>query len=252
MILPELEMSRAGIDRYVVALGHSDLASYQEWYGLKPDDIVGPITSSQLAERRCGMPDFAGGREGAQWPRLCMEVPAAYEFSSIPADIAKQAWKLAIEMWNKVCGITLELIESLANAKIWATDGPLPGPVLAWSELARDRCTDRLEQRYDTTISYVVDFLAKIIGHELGHALGLQHSRDRADLLFSSIGNAPFSSYPGPGDLREVLKRYGEPDEPPTPPEPDKPIVVAKFVASKVGQEFTVLTGKKSDGGWEI
>lgn len=250
MIPAELQLDSVNVTDYVQQLGHADLPAYQAWYGLTPDNVIGPITSSLLTEDRCGVGDFAGA-ENAQWPRSCMGVTVAYDFSSIPADIAKAAWKLAIEMWNRACGITLEMIGRVSEAMIWATDGPLPGAVLAWSELARDRCDSRLEQRYDTTISYVIDFLAKIIGHELGHALGLNHSRSRADLLFSSIGNAPFSTYPGPGDLREVLRRYGEPTKPPTPPTPDKPTVIAEFEATEAGQKFAVVI-KSGGGGWEF
>ena len=249
IIVPQLETSPQAIDDYVKALGHRDLIGYQQWYGLKPDGIVGPVTSSLLAERRCGVPDFAGAEE-AQWPRSCMVVPVAYRFDSIDGAIARDAWALGIKFWNDICGIELRLVNDIAGGKIWATDGPLPGPTLAWSELARNECDDSLQQRYDTTISYTVDFLAKIIAHELGHAIGLQHSNDRRDVLFSSIGNASFSSYPGPGDIREALKRYGEPTEPPTPPD-EEPELIHFWTAEYAGQKFMV-TSSKPDGGWEF
>ncbi len=250
IIVPQLETSPQAIDDYVKALGHENLFAYQAWYGLQPDGIIGPVTSSLLSERRCGVPDFAGAEE-AQWPRSCMAVPVAYDFSSIDPDIAAQAWRLGVKFWNDICGIELRIGGFLSDAWIWATDGPLPGPTLAWSELARDRCDDRLEQRYDTTISYTVDFLAKIIAHELGHAIGHQHSSDRRDLLFPSIGNAPFSSYPGRGDVFEALKRYGEPTAPPSPPDKE-PEVLLEWVAKEAGQRFVLLSGNNPDGGWRF
>ena len=253
IIVPQLETSPQAIDDYVKALGHEDLICYQVWYGLKADGIVGPVTSSLLAERRCGVPDFAhAGEENAQWPRSCMAVPVSYVFDSIPSDIAAQAWALGIKFWNQICGIELSIVDWPVDGKIWATDGPLPGPVLAWSELARDDCEDRLEQRYDTTISYTIDFLAKIVGHELGHAIGHQHSNDRRDLLFPSIGNAPFSSDPGPGDIFEAVSRYGEPTEPPTPPDDEKTEVLHEWVAKQAGQKFVLITGSTTpEGGWK-
>ncbi len=250
IIVPQLQTTPQAIEDYVQALGHGSLIRYQAWYGLKADGIVGDKTSSLLAERRCGVRDFAGA-EAAQWPRSCMVVPVVYDFDSIDRNIAAQAWALGIKFWNDICGIELRLGGKFNDGKIWAADGPLPGPTLAWSELSRNRCDDRLEQRYDTTVSYTVDFLAKIVGHELGHAIGHQHSNDRRDLLFPSIGDAPFSSYPGPGDVREALKRYGEPTEPPPPDE--KPEVLYFWVAKYAGEKFMVTTGNKPDGGgWEF
>ena len=251
MIFPaELNLSRASVDGYVVQLGHADLPAYQEWYGLKPDNIIGPITSSHLSEPRCGVPDFIGA-ETAQWPQSCMEVPTTYDFDRIDADISEKAWKLATNKWNEVCGITLQL-DIGRDGKIWATDGPLPGSTLAWSFLANDNCNARLEQRYDTTISYTVGFLTKIIFHELGHAVGLQHSRKREDIMFASIGSAPWSSYPSQNDIDRVVARYGEPTPTDPPTDPEKPEVIVEFTAKKVGQKFVLLTGKEPDNGWEI
>ena len=250
MIVPQLETSPQAVSDYVQRLGHVSLTAYQAWYGLKADGIVGDKTSSLLAERRCGVPDFAGA-EGAQWPRECMVVSVSYAFDSIDPNIAAQAWFLGLQFWNEICGIELLLVDRITGGKIWATDGPLPGPVLAWSELARDRCDDHLEQRYDTLEDYTVDFLAKIIAHELGHALGLRHSNNRLDVMFASIGNAPLSTYPGPGDLREADDRYGETTAPPAPPE-DKLEVLHEWVATAVGQKFAVVSGNKPDVGWKI
>lgn len=244
----ELQLNSVAVQDYVQQLGHASLAEYQKWFGLRDDGIIGPVTSSLLCEPRCGVPDFAGP-ETAQWPRSCMTVPVSYDFDRINSVIAEQAWKLATDKWTEVCGVVLELVDD--NGKIWATDGPLPGPTLAWSFLANDSCNARLEQRYDTTISYTVEFLLKIIFHELGHALGLGHTNNRADIMFPSIGSQPWSVYPSLNDVARVVQRYGEPTEPPAPP-PDKPIVIAEFEAVEAGQKFVVLSGEKPDDGWKI
>jgi len=246
----ELQLGDVAVVDYVQQLGHADLPAYQEWYGLKPDNIVGPITSSLLAEPRCGVPDFAGA-EKAQIPRECMEVSVTYDFDSIDAEIAAAAWKLATDKWNEFCGITMNLSKGTGGT-IWATDGPLPGSTLAWSFLPTDRCDERMEQRYDTTISYVIEFLAKIILHELGHGAGLRHTNSRLDIMFASIGPAPLNSYPSEADIRRMVQRYGDPTEPPPPPPPGKPKVIFEFTAKEAGQKFALLTGADPDDGWEI
>ena len=185
----DIPLDFAIVGSYVRQLGHVSIKSYQAWNDLKPDGIVGPITSSYLMAPRCGVPDFAGGPEKAQWPTSCQDVTVSYDFDQIDSGIAEQAWLQALIKWNEVCGINLNLTDQ--RGQIWATDGPLPGSTLAWSFLANDSCNASLEQRYDTTISYTVGFLAKIILHEVGHALGLQYSNRRADILYPSISGDP-------------------------------------------------------------
>lgn len=240
---PELAIDQTAIDHYVQGLGHADLKAYQEWYGLKPDGIVGPITSTIMAEPRCGVPDFAGVEE-AQWPRNCMVVTVSYDFDSINSNLAADAWKMALDKWNEVCGITLDLLAlGSARGQIWATDGPLPGSTLAWSFLANDSCNASLEQRYDTTIRYTIEFLAKIIFHEIGHACGLGHSNRRDDIMFPSIGPAPWSSYPSQNDIRRMIQRYGEAAPPPPPPPPD-PDEGWEIVDGEVTIRFREFTNK--------
>ena len=245
----ELQLNSLAVGDYIRQLGHASLADYQKWYGLRDDGVIGPITSSLLAEPRCGVPDFAGA-EKAQWPRSCMIVPVAYEFDRIDANIAAQAWKMALDKWTEVCGVVLELVDGLNNGKIWATDGPLPGSTLAWSFLANDRCNARLEQRYDTTISYTVEFLTKIIFHEVGHALGLGHSNRRSDIMWPSISGTPWSAYPSQNDINRVVQRYGEPEPIPEPPTtPEKPKVLFTTPPAREGQTFSLVTGKTTNGG---
>lgn len=50
--------------------------------------------------------------------------------------------KLRIVAWNN------------GNTHVWATNGPLPGSTLAWSMLANGSCSQRAEQRYDTTVRW--------------------------------------------------------------------------------------------------
>ena len=204
--------------------GFDDVRSYQDWHGLLPDGLAGPITTASMLAPRCGCPDYQEARGNqASWPRRCMDVSTAYELPGLnltPEQIAS-AWKTATSLWSGACGISLATIDDIDKAQIWAKSKPLPGSTLAWSYLPNGRCRERLEQRYDTTVDWNHDFLAKTMLHELGHALGLTHSNNRADIMFPRIVDRPLLSYPSTNDRARVVNLYGQPvpdDNTPEPP----------------------------------
>lgn len=207
-------------DDLAESLGYSSIQDYQDWFGLEPDGIVGPITSAHMTQPRCGVPDvMAAGI--SQIPRSCMDhVEVFYSFNGMraTAEDIRQAWSMAVAEWNQACGINLVFVKSLSESRIHATAGPLQGSTLAWSYLPQGNCSDRMEQKYNTSLSGR-DYLAKVILHEVGHAIGLEHSRNQLSIMYPSIQSLPFSSYPNPEDIQQVVDRYGPPaDKPPQPP----------------------------------
>lgn len=238
-----LDLDVGRVNEYVRRLGHDSLPDYQRWFGLKPDGVIGPKTSSRLMEKRCGVPDNLA-LQHAQIPRNCMDVPVAWEFDEIDAEVAAKAWKLAIDKWNAACGLRAHIVESIRDAIVWATDGPLPGGTLAWSMFPRG-CKDKIEERYDTEeIPYLVLFLAKIILHELGHAWGLEHSNKQDDIMFPSISNRPWSSYLSQNDIARVVEKYGPSTDPPPPDEDDDEKVLFEYTARTAGQKIRLVTGR--------
>jgi len=215
-----MQTSEIAIDaaKTVESFGHDSIEAYQEWYGLKPDGISGPKTTTHIVQPRCAVPDFMGAGQNAQWPKACMELTVSYNFDQIQFSQLEQAWDLALSGWSDNCGVSFLVIGDIHASDIWATDGALPGSTLAWSFLANNRCDNRIEQRYDTLVSWSLDFFVKTCMHELGHALGLEHSNDSNDLMYPSIQNKPFSAYPATGDKQKVVQRYGPNiDEPAIP-----------------------------------
>ena len=205
--------------------GFDDVESYQQWHGLATDGVAGPITTTSMSQPRCGLPDFQLSREPekASWPRNCMRVATAYRLNlNLDDDAIESAWDKALGLWSASCGLELSRIEAMQEANIWATSGPLPGSTLAWSYLPNGNCRERLEQRYDTTVTWNHDFLAKTILHEVGHAIGLTHSNRQSDIMYPSITGRTLSSYPSPNDKRRVVAYYGDSQDP-TPPPPPPP-----------------------------
>jgi hypothetical protein len=223
------------------------VAQYQEWHGLEPDGYPGPKTSTLMTQPRCGCPDWQPARppDEASWPRSCLEVPVAYRLQlNVDDDVILSAWGAALEKWNRVCGITLELIGPMSEAKIWARSGPLPGSTLAWSYLPNGNCRERLEQKYDSEHRWSHDFLAKTILHELGHAIGLTHSRSQSDIMYPSITGRELSSYPSPNDRRRVVGFYGEPGPAPDP-DPDQDPGLSRVTITGPALEAGTYTVRK-------
>jgi hypothetical protein len=253
-------------DELVVKYGHESVAKYQEWYGLKADGVAGPVTTGLLHSRFCSTPDFAN-REEAGWPQSVRDKPWAYRFGrlrGLSKDQILQSITLAHEHISKMSAATIRLIEDFDGADIWATSGGLSGGTLAWSYLPNGSCSDRLEQRYDSSNrNWSPNQFTLVLVHEDLHAMGLDHSNDRRDIMYPSINpNATLNDYPGPGDLARMIRLYGErpadppidPTDPPIDPtDPVNPSIYKHYkkLVTDMRDLFTnsVITFPKPNGG---
>lgn len=127
--------------------------------------------------------------------------------------IYDEAWR----QWEAVCDIEPIRIVSATDANVWASQGSIDGPwgTLAYSYLPCGSSADtQLTQLYDDGETWTYPFLLACACHEIGHALGLNHlgvGNLMAPILDEAI------TKPQPGDIAEIVARYGPPGVVPTP-----------------------------------
>lgn len=233
--------------------------SYQEYFAdildnanrvhhhraLITDGDIGPATQWLLNRPRCGVPEF-GNEQEANWPDDCRrEITVSYNFDQLNVDAAtiRKAWELALASWEAVVDLKFQIQDTFSTGtRIWANDGPLPGSTLAWSMLAQNNCSARLEQRYDTLVTWHLEFLQSTICHEVGHALGCQHLRTRQSIMYPSITDVVT---PQAADIQQMVqlgyqRRTGPAPPPPGPPVPPGPEIKGLFVGQIDGRIIQV------------
>lgn len=206
----------------------------------------------------CG---FSGKRQAAvgrlaKWPinRLTYAVVGglgALSESDVAAS-AVDAW----QWWADVCDIRAEYTANAKTANIVITAGRIDGAsnVLAWSEMA-DGTLSQKQQRYDASEVWTIAAnprpgqidLTRVQCHEIGHVLGSDHIG--AGNLLAPTYDAAIRR-PQPGDIAEMVARYGLPGKPtPAPLPPSGPAPsrdMADFAKAIVGPLRQLLDAVES------
>ena len=192
-------------------------------------------------QRRCGMGESVLGAGMCMWPQKDRVVTFCHDrlkdAFNLPWASIDRAYRRGAQMWNAVCGIRLTYTADFNAANIFAIPANMGGKggVLADSFLSCGvSASGRLQQRYDTSEGWTESFFAEVAGHEIGHACGMEHSSSKSDLMWPYAGAVDL---PGPGDIKRMVERYGNPVVVPPEPPPTEPGI------PQVSSFLTVING---------
>jgi len=220
------------VDEWLKQYGYSELEQMQDFYDLKADGFCGPVTLAAMERPRCGVQDF-GLAADCKWTKRDLTYwNGSGGFSLFHKEMPKtKSRTLSAQMvdngfarWAEVLpDFTFERTESQQTCDMWIGGGKGrkqgfdgPGRTLAWAYMPCGPDA-KLESRFDIDERFTHNtskrhqdpwVLAWAVWlHELGHLLGLDHSKDKNDIM------APFYN-PNlvdlqPGDIRRIQTLYG-------------------------------------------
>lgn len=231
---------------WIAATLREAVLAYQNWHGLKPDGVAGPVTVRHIElPRFCGLPDFMVQDQTCAWPHKKITWNITGALPGMSAADQKAAYALAWSFWAEVCDIQPEYTASrAANVLMGAGGIDRAGGTLAWSELpCGSGESDTLNQKYDTLEPWgafdvtedsrgQID-IVRVACHEIGHVIGIPHIQG-GNLLAPTYN--PAIRKPQLGDIDEAVKRYGKPVNIPAPtPQPGDPKL---FVFQDVTEQY--------------
>ncbi len=179
----------------------------------------------------CGLPAIAPFRGGiCKWPQPGISFHTVGALGSISAADFRACAVMTTGWWAEVCGIRPAWTDNSKTANIVMYAKRIDGPqgVLAQMQLpCGANAASQMEGQFDLE-RLVIDAappagqldLARIMCHELGHALGSDHI-GAGNLLAPTYD--PRIRKPQPGDVAEMVKRYGPPSAAPSPTPPPVP-----------------------------
>ena len=163
--------------------------------GLHVDGDIGPATAAVMNTRFCNCPDIMPGAVVAEanWPKPCRDnITIGWNFDAAPGLTAEETsavWGSVKEEYERLFEMGVILAKGdYPQTRIYAALKALPGSTLAWSYLAQNNCSARLQQAYYSTIRWSFNLATGTWKHECGHAFGMNHTPgDRNSLMYPSM-----------------------------------------------------------------
>lgn len=187
------------------------VTTFQDWFGLVVDGVVGPKTLRAMKTPRCGCPDVAdegsavnlqfmrmqavAQENKARWTKHGLTYAVASYVSGVSKTRQLKIFAAAFKSWSDICGLDIQVIRDTKKADLVLSTGEGRrhkfdgrGGTLAWAYLPNGQ-DKQLLMRFDLSETWVHNpkqrgvLLANVAGHEFGHLLGLDHSKKSGALM---------------------------------------------------------------------
>lgn len=223
--------SAQAVDEWLSKYGYESVEQMQDFYNLRVDGYVGPVTLNAMERPRCGVADFGlaadcrwqkrnirywNGRGGFSLFHREMERGRSNRLSAQLIDDGFARWAEVLP------GFTFERTGDGRDCDMWIGGGSGrkhgfdgPGRTLAWAYMPCGQF-DSLESRFDMDEHFTQNtgkrkqdpwvFAWSVWLHELGHLLGLDHSSDPNDIMAAYYN--PDIVDLQPGDIRRIQALY--------------------------------------------
>ena len=230
-------MNRADLEKAV--------KTFQRWFGLKADSVVGPKTLRAMEIPRCGCPDVFDESNAVHKQYMKMQAVIeenvakwnkkglTYAVQSYVGGISKtsqlEIYAGAMKAWSDVCGLEIRAIGDVNRADLVLSTGSGRrhnfdgrGGTLAWAYLPNGR-DNQLLMRFDLAETWITNpnergvLLFNVACHEFGHMIGLTHSKKRGALM-APYYNPSVAVPQRDDDIPRIIQKYGKSSKATLPP----------------------------------